>query len=262
MLLDRLADAAGEFAPFAHRVEHPGHARLEVAAQAAVEHFGALRQIGPVGDVEVEIRRNGDRFIASDAVTEHVFAIEIHVDRGVIGLRHPVLQSGGDVQLIPLGGEDEVGQLRRFDGEAVEAEHCAHGGGDDRRGPGQAEPVRDRAPVAHGEVLRLQLESVPMAVVEKDFRRRLEQPDSAVVAVEGDVGGEFLQIAKTVVVAFGGQELQLRRLIEFHLRRVVAEDEGDGLAVVSVGGVPHQSGARVGCGFDDHAILTWFSIDV
>ena len=195
-------------------------------------------------------------------MAEHVFAVEIHEDRRVVSLSHPVLQAGGDVQFIPFGGEHEVGQHRRFDGEPVEAEHRAHGGGDDRRRPGQPESVRNRAPVAHGEVLLLQVDSDSAAVVAEDFRRRLEQTDSSVVAVEFDVGGERLQIVEAVVVALCREELQFRSFIQFHIGGVVAEDESDGLAVISVGRVPHQSGPRVGCGFDDHAILTWFSIDV
>ncbi|MPN02530.1 hypothetical protein SDC9_149746 [bioreactor metagenome] len=218
-----------------------------------MQHFGPFGQVGAVGYVKIEFGRDLDRLVTADAVLAHVVAVEVHIDWDVVGLRHPVLKPRRNVQLVPLGGEDHVGEHRRSELDMVEFHHRPHRGGDDRRRPRQPEPVRNRARIADREVLLLQPDLLRVAEVVEFLHRRLEQPDAAVVAVLFDIRRERVDAGEYIVVALRRQEFEFGRFVKFHFRLVVAEDEGDGFAVVAVGGISDQRRARVGDGSDDHA---------
>ena len=255
MRSERVADFVGQGGPFANSGVDFRHAGLVIKREAAVEDLGALGEVGAVGDVKRQIIRDLDRFVDAVAVLFHVSLVEIHVNRRLIDLRHAVLKSGFDAELVELDGQHEVGEdrLRNFDLE--EADHGAHGGRDDRGGPRHAEAVRDVRLIAQREVVAAELDVLLLTVGVKCLYASLEQTDATVVAELRDAAREIGHVLVSVVVEYGRQDLEIGRFVQRDLGAVVAEYERDRLAEIPVGRVADERGARICFFADDHVCV-------
>ena len=76
----------GQESPFADGGMNFRYARLIIKREAAVQDFGALGEVGTIGDVERQIVRNLDRFVDAVAELLHMVLVEVHVDRRFIDL--------------------------------------------------------------------------------------------------------------------------------------------------------------------------------
>ena len=124
--------------------------------------------------------------------------------------------------------------MRRSDRHGIKAGQRLHRSGDNSGGTRQTEPIGNAGPIAQCEVSVVQPDAALNAVVMKFSDRGLQQPDTAVVAVKTDVGTEMLDTLKGAVITQGRQQVEFRAFVEEDLRLVVAEDKGNGFAVLAV----------------------------
>ena len=251
--LQALAGGDGQLGKAVHGGPHRRVAGLIALAQVVVHDLGALGEVGTVGDVEGREQGRVQHMVAAIALPRHDGPAEVHEDRGLIGLGDAVLQPGPDAELFRLDREDEIGQQGGGYLHPVKGHERPHAGGDDGTRPGQAQPVGDVAAVADGEVAVVEGQALGLAVLVKLLDGGLQQADAAIVAVELHIFIQPPDTGKDAAVALLGLDFQLGRLVEDHLGAEVGKDKGDGLAVVTVGGVADEGGPGIGVGADDQS---------
>ena len=89
-----------------------------------------------------------------------------------------------------------------------------------------------------------------MAVFVKAGDGGFEESDATVVAVLADVFGEGLDVVEAGLVAGVGDDFEVGGFVKGDLGAEVADDKGNGLAVVAVGGVADEAGAGMGGGVE------------
>ena len=117
---------------------------------------------------------------------------------------------------------------------------------------GQPDLIGDIRMVPESEVGVVQLQIVLPAVVDEPFDTGFEQTQPAVVSVQLDIAHEMLNALEPQQVAIVWQDLEFGRFPEADLGVKVADDEGDGLTVITVRRVSNQPGTRVGLSADEH----------
>src|SRR5204862_18450 len=101
------------------------------------------------------------------------------------------------------------------------------------------------------------------AVVVEFFDRRLDQAQAAVIAVELLIAQEIGNAVKAREIAVRGDDFKMGAFPQPHGGGEVADNEGDGLAEVSVGRISNQPGPRICLCGDDHGsglAKRWFPV--
>ncbi|MPN53417.1 hypothetical protein SDC9_201081 [bioreactor metagenome] len=122
-------------------------------------------------------------------MSPHEFPVKIHIDQALINLRDAVLQPGWYRKLFVLHRENQVCLNRLRDSQPVEAHQSTHTSRNNRAGAGHTNTARDIGLVAQREITPIQLDAIGLAVIVKNLDARLEQTDSAVIAIEQHVAG-------------------------------------------------------------------------
>src|SRR5262249_47393115 len=77
-------------------------------------------------------------------------------------------------------------------------------------------------------------------------------PQAAVIAMQADVADELVDVVESRIVTVSRDDFEMRALPKSNRRLEVADNEGDGLAEVTIGRIADQSRAGVGVFGDDH----------
>ena len=93
----------------------------------------------------------------------HEFFVEVHVDQAFVDLRHTVLQTSADAQLVFLDRQDQARQNLARDRHVVELAQRAHRRCDNRARTGQPDLTRDARRIPQREVLRREFDSLVTA---------------------------------------------------------------------------------------------------
>ncbi len=174
-----------------------------------------------------------------------VLPAEVHIDQNLVRLRHAILQARRHVQLVALHRQHERRLHHQRNLDVVEVHQAPQRGRDDGARSGQANLARDVGVVSDGKVLIVERHAGGAAIVDEPLDGGFDQPDAAVVAVQGDIARQVVDAAKPGAVLFGQHDLDGVPLVEDHLRREIAHDQRDRPAVVPVGGIAHERGPRV-----------------
>src|SRR5215468_4509586 len=83
------------------------------------------------------------------------------------------------------------------------------------------------------------------------FDRGLDQAKAAVITVEPLVTQEILQAVESAMILTRRDDLQLRPFVDHHIGAEIFDDQTDRLAVVTVGRIADEPGARIGFGLKD-----------
>ena len=225
-------------------------AAVVARAHVVVEDLGAFGEVGGVGDVEWREKRGVEGFVEAVAETVHEGGVEVHEDDAFVDLNDAVLEPGGDIEFDFFGGEDEGRERVERDLDVVEAHEGAEAGGDDGGRACEADVVGDVAAVGEAEVACWEGDAFGFAVVGEDLAGGFEESDPAVVAEAVDVVAELGETEETGVVAIVGDDFDDWVFLDGDASGEVADDEGDGFTVVTVGGIADETGAGVGEVFD------------
>ena len=136
----------------------------------------------------------------------------------------------------------------RFDRNlhVVEVHQAAQRRHDDGARAGKAHLARNRGLVPHREVPVVQPHPHGTAVLHEPLDRRLDQADAAVVAVQADIACQVVHRVEAGAVVVGEHDLDGVPLVQHHLRPEIADADRNRLAVIAVGWIAEQAGARVG----------------
>lgn len=225
-------------------------AAVVACAHVVVEYLGAFGEVGGVGDVEWREERGVEGFVEAVAETVHEGGVEVHEDDAFVDLDDAVLETGGDIEFDFFCGEDEGRERVERDLDVVEAHEGAEAGGDDGGGACEADVVGDIAAVGEAEVACGEGDAFGFAVIGEDLAGGFEESDPAVVAEALDVVAELGETEEVGVVAIVGDDFDDWVFLDGDASGEVADDEGDGFTVVTVGGIADETGAGVGEVFD------------
>ena len=225
-------------------------AAVVASAHVVVEDLGAFGEVCGVGDVEGREERGVEGFVEAVAETVHEGGVEVHEDDAFVDLDDAVLEPGGDIEFDFFGGEDEGRERVERDLDVVEAHEGAEAGGDDGGGACEADVVGDIAAVGEAEVAGGEGDAFGFAVIGEDLAGGFEESDPAVVAEALDVVAELGETEEVGVVAVVGDDFDDWVFLDGDASGEVADDEGDGFTVVTVGGIADETGAGVGEVFD------------
>lgn len=225
-------------------------AAVVACAHVVVEDLGAFGEVCGVGDVEWREERGVEGFVEAVAETVHESGVEVHEDDAFVDLDDAVLEPGGDIEFDFFCGEDEGRERVEGDLDVVEAHEGAEAGGDDGGGACEADVVWDIAAVGEPEVACWEGDAFGFAVIGEDLAGGFEEPDPAVVAEALDVVAELGETEELGVVAVVGDDIDDWVFLDGDASGEVADDEGDGFTVVTVGGIADEAGAGVGEEFD------------
>ena len=112
-------------------------------------------------------------FELAGATRFHHGLIEIHVDQALIGLRNAVLKTRRNLQFIGFNRQNQVSQIRLWDGDAIECHQGPHARRNDGTGPRQAHKVRNVRIIAQREIALMQDDALLAAMIIKTLHRRL-----------------------------------------------------------------------------------------
>ena len=214
-------------------------------AKRAVRHATDFCAVGIIRDIQ---RRRGGWaqflvFTISARIQQGL--VKVHAGDAFIDLYHPFLQSRSDPQFIVLDRKDHTRQKRLVDGNLIELQQRPHGRRDDRARPGHPHQSRHIALICDPEFLIWELNALRNKVIVKLLHRRQDQPHAAVISVEFLIREKVIHALKDHQVIFTGHDFKPIRFAQRHGRAVVADDERDRLAEISVRRIPDKSGPGV-----------------